>query len=101
MCIGTVKALARLRGCTISLEPSLFGYWENTKTSCDGSFFCLLVGQDFLHELAGPGTYDGGFKLKAVPDPDCDPTQQECEQWLPGVYTVHFGEFKIPTIFHT
>ena len=72
--------------------------YANSKGSCEAarSFFCLLVGQDFLHELAGPGTYDGGFKLKAVPDPDCDPTQQECEQWLPGVYTVHFGENKIP-----
>lgn len=46
------------------------------------------LGQSFLHELAPAGTYDGTFTLRAEPDPDCDPTQGPCEQWLPGDYTV-------------
>ena len=49
------------------------------------------TGQSFLHELAPAGTYNGQFKLKAEPDPDCDPTQGPCEQWLPGDYTVKIG----------
>lgn len=48
----------------------------------------IPVGENFLHELAKAGTYDGSFKLKAEPDPSCDPTQQPCEQWEAGVYTV-------------
>jgi hypothetical protein len=48
----------------------------------------IPLGQSFLHELAPAGTYNGQFKLKAEPDPDCDPTQGPCEQWLPGDYTV-------------
>ncbi|KAK7504838.1 hypothetical protein BaRGS_00003866, partial [Batillaria attramentaria] len=28
------------------------------------------------------------FTLNASPDPDCDPTQQMCENWLPGNYTL-------------
>lgn len=48
----------------------------------------IPVGENFLHEEAKAGTYDGSFKLKAEPDPSCDPTQQPCEQWVPGVYTV-------------
>lgn len=28
------------------------------------------------------------FTLKAEPDPSCDPTQQFCEQWVPGTYVL-------------
>ena len=42
----------------------------------------------FLHEKANAGTYRQTIKLKAQPDPDCDPSQQFCEMWLPGNYTV-------------
>ncbi|KAL4237230.1 hypothetical protein ACF0H5_001949 [Mactra antiquata] len=48
----------------------------------------IPVGDAFLHELAPAGTYNGVFQLKAEPDPNCDPTQGPCEQWLPGDYTV-------------
>ena len=53
---------------------------------------CFL-GQSFLHEIADAGVYNGQFKLKAEPDPDCDPTQGFCEMWLPGNYTVKIGKF--------
>lgn len=37
---------------------------------------------------AQPGNYKATFSIKANPDPSCDPTQQQCEQWLPGLYVV-------------
>ncbi|BFZ06971.1 hypothetical protein BsWGS_10010 [Bradybaena similaris] len=42
----------------------------------------------FLQEPRNPGTYNQTVKLDAEPDPDCDPTQGPCEQWLPGSYTL-------------
>jgi len=48
----------------------------------------LPLGQAFLNEVQPAGTYNGQFQLKAEPDPDCDPSQGPCEQWLPGNYTV-------------
>ncbi|KAL5009317.1 hypothetical protein ScPMuIL_014898 [Solemya velum] len=48
----------------------------------------IPVGGSFLLEAQEPGTYKGNIQLKAVPDPDCDPTQDICEGWLPGQYTV-------------
>ena len=46
-----------------------------------------VLGTNVLHEFAIAGTYDGLFKLKAVPDPNVDPFQR----WLPGVYLVKMG----------
>ncbi|XP_041354573.1 countin-3-like [Gigantopelta aegis] len=48
----------------------------------------IPVETGFLNEPAPAGTYPNVFNLKAQPDPDCDPTQQVCEQWLPGDYTM-------------
>lgn len=48
----------------------------------------IPVGDNFLQEMESAGTYPVNIKLKAVPDPDCDPTQGFCEEWLPGNYTV-------------
>ena len=45
----------------------------------------------FLQEPQAAGSYDKTLKLKAEPDPDCDPTQQPCEMWYPGNYTVIIG----------
>ncbi|XP_062617063.1 countin-1-like [Saccostrea cucullata] len=42
----------------------------------------------FLAQEQPAGQYSQKFNLKAEPDPQCDPTQQPCEQWLPGNYTV-------------
>ncbi|XP_065890314.1 countin-3-like isoform X2 [Dysidea avara] len=42
--------------------------------------------EDFeLNYAQDPGTYNVGWNLKAVPDPDCNPP---CENWLPGIYNV-------------
>ncbi|XP_041353048.1 uncharacterized protein LOC121371312 [Gigantopelta aegis] len=43
----------------------------------------------FLNDAAPAGTYHRGFNLKAQPDPDCDPSQEDREKWLPGDYTMH------------
>lgn len=51
-----------------------------------------VIGDAFLNKQSPPGTYGLKFNIKAEPDPNCDPTQQECEQWLPGNYVVKVGE---------
>ncbi|XP_060081667.1 countin-3-like [Ylistrum balloti] len=48
----------------------------------------IPVESGFIHELANPGNYSSSFSLKAEPDPSCDPTQEPCEQWIPGDYGV-------------
>ncbi|OPL20781.1 hypothetical protein AM593_09895, partial [Mytilus galloprovincialis] len=48
----------------------------------------IPVEGSFLHELADAGSYPQSVKLKAQPDPNCDPTQGPCEEWMPGNYTV-------------
>jgi len=48
----------------------------------------IPLGADFLLEAKKPGTYGERISLKAQPDPQCDPTMEPCEQWLPGTYTV-------------
>ena len=35
------------------------------------------------------------FTLKAEPDPSCDPTQQFCEQWVPGTYVLRVGQYGV------
>jgi len=45
----------------------------------------------FLHEKADAGTYKQTIKLKAKPNPNCDPDQGLCEMWLAGNYTVKIG----------
>lgn len=51
----------------------------------------IPLGQRFLTEPEQPGTYSVTWEVKAAPDPDCDPTQGPCENWLPGNYTVDVG----------
>ncbi|CAF0722424.1 unnamed protein product [Rotaria sordida] len=48
----------------------------------------IPLGTGFLLQAQKPGTYNERITVKAEPDPQCDPTQQPCEQWLPGVYNV-------------
>lgn len=45
----------------------------------------------FLQEPQQPGNYTKNLKLKAQPDPNCDPSQGPCEMWLPGNYTVEIA----------
>ena len=51
----------------------------------------IPLGQSQLLAPQKPGAYDIKWKVNASPDPDCDPTQQPCEMWLPGNYTVETG----------
>ena len=53
----------------------------------------IPVGENDLSEEHAPGQYSATWNTQAKPDPSCDPTQQPCEQWLPGNYTVHVGTF--------
>ncbi|UJR10515.1 hypothetical protein I4U23_014718 [Adineta vaga] len=48
----------------------------------------IPLGAGFLLEAQKAGTYSERITVKAQPDPQCDPTQEECEQWLPGTYNV-------------
>lgn len=48
----------------------------------------IPLGSGFLAEAKKAGTYEERITVKAEPDPQCDPTQEPCEQWLPGVYNV-------------
>ncbi|CAF1521261.1 unnamed protein product [Rotaria magnacalcarata] len=48
----------------------------------------IPLGAGFLIEAKKPGTYNERISVKAEPDPECDPTQQPCEEWLPGIYNV-------------
>ena len=49
------------------------------------------MGDSFLVESQPPGNYEERINIKAEPDPDCDPTEEACEQWLPGLYIVNIG----------
>lgn len=53
----------------------------------------LPLGDSFLNLPQNPGKYDFQVKINAQPDPDCDPTQGPCEQWLPGQYTVNMCKY--------
>ncbi|CAF0876125.1 unnamed protein product [Adineta ricciae] len=48
----------------------------------------IPLGAGFLLEAQKPGTYNERISVKAEPDPQCDPTQEPCEQWGPGAYNV-------------
>jgi len=48
----------------------------------------IPLGADFLWEPKKPGTYTERITVKAEPDPQCDPTQEPCEEWIPGTYNV-------------
>ncbi|CAF0717260.1 unnamed protein product [Adineta steineri] len=41
-----------------------------------------------LVEAQKPGTYGDRIAIDTSPDPECDPTQSQCEEWLQGVYNV-------------
>ena len=51
----------------------------------------IPLGDDTLSEPLKPGSYNVTWNVQAKPDPRCDPTQEPCEQWLPGNYTVDVG----------
>ena len=45
-----------------------------------------------LNMPQAPGTYNVEWNLKAEPNPNCDPSQGPCENWLPGLYNATIGE---------
>ena len=49
------------------------------------------VGENLLSEPLDPGTYNATWSLSARPKANCDPTQEVCEEWLPGNYTAQVG----------
>ncbi|XP_004365279.1 countin2 [Capsaspora owczarzaki ATCC 30864] len=51
----------------------------------------LQLGDSSLLEATAPGEYVKRWQVDAKPDPDCDPTQDECEEWLPGQYIVQMA----------
>ena len=52
------------------------------------------LGTAFLLEAQKPGKYRMNIELNAQQDPDCDPSQGPCEEWLPGLYPVQIGKQK-------
>lgn len=52
----------------------------------------LPLSQSLLMEPLDAGSYPVSMKVKAAPDPDCDPTQGPCEMWVPGLYKVKSRE---------
>jgi len=48
----------------------------------------IPLGAGFLLLAKKAGTYSERISVKAEPDPQCDPTQEPCERWLPGTYNV-------------
>ena len=61
----------------------------------------ILLGQNTILKPVPAGqSVDGGGKVTAAPDPDCDPTQNMCEMWLPGNYSVVLGEKRLITCMH-
>ena len=53
----------------------------------------MPLGDSLLMEPQDPGTYNVKWTVTAAPDPNCDPTQDFCEMWLPGNYTANVGEW--------
>ena len=51
----------------------------------------IPLDDSFLIEAQPAGQYGERITIEAQVDPDCDPSQGPCEQWLPGTYTVEIG----------
>ena len=61
----------------------------------NGFLISLLSGNSELIEPLQPGSYNTTVSVDAKPDPNCDPTQDICENWLPGNYSVVVCKFYI------
>lgn len=49
----------------------------------------IKIESRLLNEAQKSGIYGDRFSLDTTPaDPDCDPTEEQCEQWLAGTYNV-------------
>ena len=66
----TVKALARLRGCAGSPEPSLVAYVISTKISWAGSIITFMLHTSYAYSNAE--SYCQGKELCQMPDMKSD-----------------------------
>ncbi|CAF1464454.1 unnamed protein product [Rotaria magnacalcarata] len=79
------------QGTTFSID---FVYVSNNGTGTGELIIAIKtvdkvpLSASFLVEAQKPGTYGERVSVDASPDPDCDPTQDECESWVPGTYNV-------------
>lgn len=73
----------------VSMNGTGTGELEIAIKTVDG----IDLGNSFLIESLAPGKYEEKISIKTDPDPDCDPTQEECELWLPGLYFVEIGNY--------
>jgi hypothetical protein len=79
------------QGTTFSIDLTYVSLNGTGTGELDIDIHCpdrIPLGASFLLEAKKPGTYTERITVKAEPDPQCDPTQQECEQWIPGTYNV-------------
>jgi len=79
------------KGTTFSIDFTYVSINGTGTGELDIDIHCpdrMPVGGSFLLEAKKAGTYSERITIKAEPDPQCDPTQEPCEQWLPGVYNV-------------
>ena len=53
----------------------------------------IPVGENELEEPLKPGAYSVSWTIDAKPNPNCDPSQELCEEWLPGNYIANVGEY--------
>ena len=52
----------------------------------------IPLGDAELMDNLAPGSYSMSWKVDAKRNPNCDPTQGPCEEWLAGNYTVNIGK---------
>jgi hypothetical protein len=79
------------KGTTFAIEVTYVSLNGTGTGELDIEIRCpdrIPLGAGFLLEAKKPGTYSEKITVKAEPDPRCDPTQEPCEEWLPGVYNV-------------
>jgi len=79
------------RGTTFSIDLTYVSVNGTGTGELDIDIHCpdrIPLGAGFLLQAEKPGTFSQRITVKAEPDPQCDPTQEPCEEWLPGVYNV-------------
>jgi hypothetical protein len=53
----------------------------------------IPIEDSILLDAQQAGTFNARLSVISEPDPDCDPDQQDCEEWLPGNYEAQIGNF--------
>ena len=98
--VRTAKALARLRGCAGSPEPSLVAYAISTIISCAGSFQLFAVVQEettvkelFLPENhGGPAPHDGADGNSSNRSGDAERDRIEMVEMVPPSYNKNIAQ---------